>query len=81
MADAVDPYMLGVVAMTAGKRVEGLIGLPSEIELALARLYEKQAEADPDAEPDYGGFDDEDIKHLKDLASEAPVIRMVNHLI
>ncbi|WP_295431346.1 type II secretion system ATPase GspE [uncultured Thiodictyon sp.] len=81
VADAVDPYVLAAVAMAAGKRVEGVIGLPSEIELALARLYEKQAEPDPDAEADYGDFDDEDIEHLKDLASEAPVIRMVNHLI
>ena len=81
VADAADPYVLAAVAMAAGKRVEGVIGLPSEIELALARLYEKQAEPDPDAEPDYGDFDEEDIEHLKDLASEAPVIRMVNHLI
>ena len=81
VADAVDPYILPAVAMAAGKRVEGVIALASEIELALARLYEKQAEPDPNAEPDYGDFDEEDIEHLKDLASEAPVIRMVNHMI
>ncbi len=81
VADAVDPYILPAVAMAAGKRVEGVIALASEIELALARLYEKQTEPDPNAEPDYGDFDEEDIEHLKDLASEAPVIRMVNHMI
>jgi general secretion pathway protein E len=81
VADAADPYILAAVAMAAGKRVEGVIGLPSEIELALARLYDKQTEPDPNAEPDFGDFDEEDIEHLKDLASEAPVIRMVNHLI
>ncbi|WP_295456024.1 type II secretion system ATPase GspE [uncultured Thiodictyon sp.] len=82
LADAADPYALAAVAMAAGKRVEGVIGLPSEIELALARLYdEKQPGPDPEAEPDFGDFDEEDIEHLKDLASEAPVIRMVNHMI
>ena len=81
VADATDPYVLAAVAMAVGKRVEAVIGLPSEIELALARLYDKQTLPDPNAEPDYGDFDEEDIEHLKDLASEAPVIRMVNHLI
>jgi general secretion pathway protein E len=81
VADAADPFILPAVGMAAGKRVEAMIALPSEIELALARLYEKQAEPDPDAEADYGDFDEDDIEHLKDLASEAPVIRMVNHLI
>ena len=81
VADAADPYILSAVTMAAGKRVEAVIALPSEIELTLARLYEKQDEPDPNAEPDFGDFDEEDIEHLKDLASEAPVIRMVNHLI
>ncbi|WP_295383761.1 type II secretion system ATPase GspE [uncultured Thiodictyon sp.] len=82
LADAADPFILAAVAMAAGKPVEAVIGLPSEIELALARLYdEKQPAPDPDAEPDFSDFDEEDIEHLKDLASEAPVIRMVNHMI
>ncbi|HYN79144.1 MAG TPA: type II secretion system ATPase GspE [Lamprocystis sp. (in: g-proteobacteria)] len=81
VADGADPYVLPAVTMAAGKRVEAVIALPSEIELALARLYEKPAEPDPNAEPDFGDFDEDDIEHLKDLASEAPVIRMVNHMI
>ena len=82
VADAVDPFVLQAVAMAADKPVEAAIALPSEIELALARLYEKPAEQpESDADGELGDFDEEDIEHLKDLASEAPVIRMVNTLI
>ena len=81
VADAADPYVLAAVAMAARKPVEATVGLPSEIEAALERLYEKKAAPDTDPEPELGDFDEEDIEHLKDLASEAPVIRMVNNLI
>ena len=81
VADAADPFVLSAVAMAAGKPVEAAVALPSEIDSALARLYEKPAETGPEAEPELGDFDEEDIEHLKDLASEAPVIRMVNNLI
>ncbi len=81
IADAADPYVLGAVAMAADRPVRAAVALPSEIELALARLYEKPDETAEEADSDFGDFDEEDIEHLKDLASEAPVIRMVNQLI
>ena len=81
VADAADPFVLQSLVEAAGKPVEAQVGLPSEIESALIRLYEKPAEPEPEAEAELGDFDEEDIEHLKDLASEAPVIRMVNHLI
>jgi len=81
VADAADPFVLQALAEAAGKPIEALVALPSEIESALTRLYEKPAEAQAEAEPEFEDFDEEDIEHLKDLASEAPVIRMVNHLI
>ena len=37
-------------------------------------------QARPEPEAECGEFDEEDIEHLKDLASEAPVIRMVNQI-
>ncbi len=81
VADAADPFILSAVAMAAGKPVEATVALPSEIDSALERLYEKPAETGPEADPELADFDEEDIEHLKDLASEAPVIRMVNNLI
>ena len=81
VADAADPFVLVAVAMAAGKPVEAAVGLPSEIEAALERLYEKKSVPAAETETELGDFDEEDIEHLKDLASEAPVIRMVNNLI
>jgi general secretion pathway protein E len=81
VADAADPFVLQALADAAGKPAQAQVALPSEIEAALTRLYDKPTEAQADAEPELGEFDEEDIEHLKDLASEAPVIRMVNHLI
>jgi general secretion pathway protein E len=80
-AHPIDRFTVEAMQMAAGKPVKAFVGLPSEIELALERLYEKVEEAPESAEGALGEFDEEDIEHLKDLASEAPVIRMVNQLI
>ena len=53
--------------------------MPIELEAALERLYpDEDAAADRDAE---GDAHEDDTERLKDLASEAPVIRLVNQLI
>jgi len=49
----------------------------------VTRLYE-QAEGETGADgsiPEFGEVSEDDIEHLKDLASEAPVIRLVNQII
>ncbi|EXJ17115.1 type II secretion system ATPase GspE [Imhoffiella purpurea] len=81
VANPIDEFTLAAIRMAAGKEVSPLVGLPTEIESAIEQLYEKVKEAPAEAESDLGDFDEEDIEHLKDLASEAPVIRMVNQLI
>ncbi len=81
-ANPVDQFAVAAMAMAAGKPVRPFVAMPNEIELALERLYEKKVEETTEtAEGALGDFDEEDIEHLKDLASEAPVIRMVNQLI
>lgn len=80
-ANPVDEFVVSAVAMAADKPVQAAVALPTEIESAIERLYEKVEEAPEETEADFGDFDEEDIEHLKDLASEAPVIRMVNQLI
>ena len=58
-------------------RVE--IGVPIELDAALDRLY-PEAEIAADAEDMHAASED-DAERLKDLASEAPVIRLVNQII
>ncbi len=83
LADPGDPFVADAVAMAAGKTVTPAVGLPSEIELALERLYEKDDEKgdEDDLAAGFGDVSEDDIEHLKDMASEAPVIRLVNLII
>ena len=83
LADPADAFILDAVAMAAGKAVTRAVGLPSEIELALERLYEAEKKKDgaDDLAAELGEVSEDDIEHLKDLASEAPVIRLVNQII
>ncbi len=81
LANPINEFVLAAVRMAADKPVRAAVALPTEIESAIERLYEKVEEPAEETEADFGDFDEEDIEHLKDLASEAPVIRMVNMLI
>jgi general secretion pathway protein E len=81
VANPLDQFATAALALASGKTVTVAVGLPSDIEAALVRLYEPTETAAAEPEADFGEFDAEDIEHLKDLASEAPVIRMVNQLI
>jgi general secretion pathway protein E len=82
IADPTDSYVLSAVQMASGKRVRAYIAAPNEIDAALERLYGGGKSSmgqivdtiqTRDEEQDFG-----DVEHLKDLASEAPVIRLVN---
>ena len=85
VADPLNDYPVRSLSLLAGKPVEIRIATPSDVELAHERLYggEKgslgqivdEIENAEDAGPD------EDIDRLRDLASEEPVIRLVNLLI
>ncbi len=84
VADPTDPFLLRSTALAFGKTVKPLIGVPSEIETAIERLYgEGKSQLDNlrDELSGEGGASEDDIEHLKDLASEAPVIRLVNLII
>lgn len=83
VANPSDAFVPDALTMAAGKGVACAVGLPSEIELAVARLYE-QTEGETEANasgPEFGEVSEDDIEHLKDLASEAPVIRLVSRII
>ncbi len=84
VADPGDPYPLQAVSLAAGKPVLLRIALRSEIDDLIERWHGQGRSAlgtiveGMDGE---GASGEDDIEHLRDLASEAPVIRLVNLLI
>jgi general secretion pathway protein E len=85
MADPTDSYTVNAFEMVTGRRVKAQVAIPTELEAALERLYGAGKSAlgqiVGDVEPrDDIGFD-ADVQQLKDLASEAPVIRLVSLII
>jgi general secretion pathway protein E len=79
-----DPYLAKAMGMALDRPVRMLLGTDSDISRALEQmLSEGESEADTgDGFDEFAGQnDDEFIEHLRDLASEAPVIRLVNQLI
>ena len=79
-ADPLDPFTAAAVAAATGRRVALEVAVPIELEAALDRLYPSDdAGAGPDAAADVPL--EADTERLKDLASEAPVIRLVNQIL
>jgi general secretion pathway protein E len=83
MADPLDDFAARAVAVATGRSVERRIATPADIEKAQERLYGRTGSALSDivdtlGDGEHGG---EDAERLKDMASEAPVIRFVNQLI
>ena len=77
VADPLDRFTPTAIAAATGRRVALLVGVPIELDAALDRLY-----PDPDRAPEEATAPSEDdAERLKDLASEAPVIRLVNGII
>ncbi len=86
MADPLDSYAIKAMEMIAEKPVSVRVATEQDIATAIAKIYEAGRTALEDLYDDIGGQIDTadqktDIARLKDLASEAPVIRLVNLLI
>jgi len=86
MVDPTDAYTIGAFEMVTGRAVRPMIAMPTELDAALERLYgsgksaQSQLIGDVETRVDELAFD-ADVQQLKDLASEAPVIRLVSLLI
>jgi len=78
VADPTETFTRDAVALATGLAVEVEIGIPIELDAALDRLY-PQTGADVPAET--RDTSEDDTERLKDQASEAPVIRLVNQII
>lgn len=80
VSDPADPYPLHAVRLASGKAVSLCIGLRSEIDDLIERYYGQGRSAMGTIVENLDGSaaEEDDVEHLRDLASEAPVIRLVN---
>ena len=81
MADPQDEYVVKALRLFSGKNVLPHIGIPSEIEAALEQLFDQSKQAGQAAGGDPSVQFMDDVEQLKELAGEAPVIKLVNQLI
>jgi general secretion pathway protein E len=84
MADPAEEYPQQAVALATGKAIERKVGFPSEIDDLIERYYGQGRSAMGtivENLSDEATRSEDDIEHLRDLASEAPVIRLVNLII
>ena len=80
MADPLDRFTPAAAGIATGQSVRIEVAIPIDIEAALDRLYPDSNAPAADIGDTNDGLE-EDTERLKDLASEAPVIRLVNQII
>ncbi len=82
MANPHDPVALKALSMATGRAVLARVGVTSEIDNTIERYFgggkSAMGQIAETLGGEGGGEDEEDVEHLRDLASEAPVIRLVN---
>ncbi|NLD15338.1 MAG: type II secretion system ATPase GspE [Gammaproteobacteria bacterium] len=81
MLDPTDQPSIDAVALATGREIQPVLALGSELDAAYERLYgagAQQAQDELARADDSAGVDD--IERLRDMASEAPVIRLVNSI-
>jgi len=77
LVDPLDDYVAGALSLLLNKQIEVHVGVRSEIEKVVGQQLTDGGEEETAA---VNGSDDADIERLRDIASEAPVIRFVNAL-
>ncbi len=81
MANPRDEFARKALSMASGKNIIPQVGIASEIENGIEKLLGGGRSAMGQIVDTLGAGDEndlEDVEHLRDLASEAPVIRLVN---
>ena len=85
MVDPLDDYVLNAFRLVTHRKITARLAVPSELEAAFERLYGTgkssmdQIVGEVETREDESGA--EDLQHLKELASEAPIIRLVSLII
>jgi general secretion pathway protein E len=82
VADPLDNYAIDAIKLFFERKVKCHVGQPSEIQAAIERIYgtgkTQMARIVEDIAPKQERDSPQEIAHLKDMASEAPVIRLVS---
>ncbi len=82
MADPQDPMLLKSLKMATGLQIQPRVGISSEIDNQIERYFgggrSAMGQIAEGLGSDIESDDEENVEHLRDLASEAPVIRLVN---
>ncbi len=82
LANPEDNYVLQAIGLCSGKNIEVCIGVPSEIEIALEQQYNDAAAGnDGNQSSTTSAQYIDDVEQLRELAGEAPVIKLVNQLL
>jgi len=82
MADPQDQYVRKALQLSAGKNVICCLGIPSEIEAAIEQLHDDGPESAKSSQcTDSAVQLMDDVEQLKELAGEAPIIKLVNQII
>jgi general secretion pathway protein E len=81
LADPFDQSTLRALAFAVGTTVRPMVACSSDIEAVWTRLYGQPEAETATVETELRADDAEDVERLLDIASEAPVIRIVNRLI
>jgi len=80
MANPQDEFALKSLVLATGLEIVPAVGVASEIDDVIERYFGGGKSQMDQLRDSLGseGVDDDDVEHLRDLASEAPVIRLVN---
>ncbi len=83
MADPGDEFARSAMEAASGHEVQPVVALPTDIDNAIEKLYGAGRSAMGEILDGLGEGDEgeADVETLKDLASEAPVIRLVNLIV
>jgi len=81
MADPLDFETISIAKNVTGLKVRTALAPEQEILDAIERFYGEEESPESVALEDADGHSAEDLEHLRDMASEAPVIRLVNAMI
>lgn len=76
-----DDFVRKALHLATGKQIELQLGVAADIEAALKLYFQSDEEDEVDSLSTFDVNDAEFVEHLKDLASETPVIQLVNQLI
>lgn len=81
MVDPLDDACAKAISLRLGAPVERAVVSPSHLENAFAKLYSDTDGLDDLGDGLDGSADESDIARLRDMANDAPVIRLVNLMI